>query len=86
METQRYRRRPERPVALRERQAKKTILVGFSALQHNIWSRKDRRTELVVGTAFFFVTLAALVAVKSAARIAVNSGRSGDLPQSSQVD
>jgi hypothetical protein len=40
----------------------------------------------VVGTTFFCVTLAALVAVKSAARIAVNSGRFGDLPQSSQVD
>jgi hypothetical protein len=74
------------PVALRERRAKKTILVGFAAPQRNIWPRKNRRTELVVGTTFFFVTLAALVAVKSAARIAVNSGRFGDLPQSTQVD
>ena len=61
-------------------------MIGFAALQHNIWSRHNRRTELVVGTTFFCVTLAALVAVKFAARIAVNSGRFGDLPQSSQVD
>jgi len=37
------------------------------------------------GTAFV-ITLAVLVAAKCAARIAVNSGRFGDLPQSSQVD
>ena len=61
-------------------------MIGFAALQHKIWSRFNRRTELVIGTTFFCVTLAALVGVKSAARIAVNSGRFGDLPQSSQAD
>src|SRR5215211_281419 len=66
METQRHRRRPERPVGLRDRQTEKTIVIGFAALQHNIWFRKNRRTEIMVGTTFFFVTLAALVAVKSA--------------------
>ncbi len=75
-----------RPVALRAIHTQKAIVIGFAALQHKIWSRHNQRTELVVGTTFFCVTLAALVAVKSAARIAVNSGRFGDLPQSSQVD
>ena len=37
-------------------------------------------------TAFFFATLAALVAAKCAARIAVNSGDFDGLPQSSQLD
>ncbi len=40
----------------------------------------------MTGTAFFFATLAALVVAKCAARIAVNSGRFGDLPQPSQID
>ena len=40
----------------------------------------------MAGTAFFFVTLAALVAVKCAARIAVNSGTFEGLPPPSQID
>ena len=38
------------------------------------------------GIAFFFVTLAALVAAKCAARIAVDAGDFDDLPQPSQLD
>ena len=38
------------------------------------------------GTAVFFATLAALVATKCAARIAVNSGHFDGLPQPSQLD
>jgi hypothetical protein len=37
-------------------------------------------------TAFFFVTLAALVATKCAARIAINSGDFDGLPRPSQLD
>ncbi len=40
----------------------------------------------MAGTAFFFATLAALVAAKCAVRIAVNSGRFDGLPQPSQLD
>ena len=37
-------------------------------------------------TAFFFVTLAALVAAKCAARIAVDKGRFDALPRPTQID
>jgi len=37
-------------------------------------------------TAFFFITLGALVAAKCAARIAVNSGHFDGLPRPSQID
>jgi len=40
----------------------------------------------MTGTAFFFVTLAALVAAKCATRIGVNSGHFGGLPRPSQLD
>ncbi len=40
----------------------------------------------MAGTAFFFATLAALVAAKCAARIAINSGDFDGLPQPSQID
>ena len=40
----------------------------------------------MAGTAVFFTTLAALVAVKCAARIAVNSGDFHGLPQPTQID
>ncbi len=40
----------------------------------------------MAGTAFFFVTLAALVAAKCAACIALNSGRFDDLPRPTQID
>jgi hypothetical protein len=38
------------------------------------------------GTAFFFATLAALVAVKCAARIAVDAGDFDGLPLPTQID
>jgi len=37
-------------------------------------------------TAFFFVTVAALVAAKCAARIAIDSGHFDGLPRPSQLD
>ena len=40
----------------------------------------------MAGTAVFFVTLAALVAAKCAARIAVGKGRFDGLPRPSQID
>ena len=40
----------------------------------------------MLATAFFFITLAALVATKCAARIAINSGNFDGLPQPSQLD
>ena len=40
----------------------------------------------MAGTVFFFATLAALVAVKCATRIGVNSGDFGGLPQPGQLD
>ena len=40
----------------------------------------------MAGTALFFGGLAALVAAKCAARIAVNSGRFDGLPRPSQLD
>ena len=40
----------------------------------------------MAGTAFFFTTLAALVAVKCAARIAINSGDFHGLPRPTQID
>ncbi len=40
----------------------------------------------MAGTAFFFATLAALVAVKGAARICVDAGRFDDLPRPTQID
>ena len=40
----------------------------------------------MVGTAFFFTTLAALVAVKCAARIVINAGDFDGLPQPGQLD
>ena len=40
----------------------------------------------MAGTAFFFATLAALVAVKCATRIGVNSSRFDGLPRPTQID
>ena len=40
----------------------------------------------MAGTAFFFVALAALVAVKCAARIAINVGEFDGLPLPTQID
>ena len=40
----------------------------------------------MVGTAFFFATLAALVAAKCGARIAIDSGDFDGLPRPSQLD
>jgi len=40
----------------------------------------------MAGTAFFFVTLAALVAAKCATRIGVNAGQFDGLPRPSQLD
>ena len=40
----------------------------------------------MAGTAFFFTTLAALVAVKCVARIAINSGDFHGLPRPTQLD
>ena len=40
----------------------------------------------MAGTAFFFTTLAALVAVKCAARIAVGAGDFDGRPRPSQID
>jgi hypothetical protein len=40
----------------------------------------------MAGTAFFTVILAALVAVKGATRIGVDSGRFDGLPRPSQID
>ena len=40
----------------------------------------------MAGTAFFFATLAALVATKCVARIAVDAGHFDGLPRPSQLD
>ena len=40
----------------------------------------------MAGTAFFFAILAALVAAKCAARIAVGGGRFEGLPRPTQID
>ena len=40
----------------------------------------------MAGTASFFATLAALVAAKCAARIAINAGDFDGLPRPSQID
>ena len=40
----------------------------------------------MAGTAFFFVTLAALVTAKCAARVAINSGDFDGLLRPSQID
>ena len=40
----------------------------------------------MAGTAFFFATLAVLVAVKCAARIAINAGHFDGLPRPTQID
>ncbi len=40
----------------------------------------------MAGTAFFFSTLAALVAAKCAARIAINAGDFDGLPRPTQID
>jgi hypothetical protein len=64
-------------------------VIGFAALQHNIWSRVGETNhwiELMAGTAVFFTALAALVAAKCAARIAINSGDFGGLPRPTQID
>ena len=64
-------------------------MIGFDASQHYAWSwvgeEHNKRTEPMAGTAFL-VTLAALVAVKCATRIGVNSGRFDGLPQPGQLD
>jgi hypothetical protein len=46
----------------------------------------QQRTEPMAGTAFFFAALAALVAVKCAARIAINAGDFDGLPLPTQID
>jgi hypothetical protein len=40
----------------------------------------------MAGTAFFFVTLAALVAVKCATRVGVNASRFDGLPRPYRID
>jgi hypothetical protein len=40
----------------------------------------------MAGTTFFFATLAALVAAKCAARVAVDKGRFEGLPRPTQID
>jgi poly(hydroxyalkanoate) depolymerase family esterase len=79
-----------RRVALRARHAPKTIVTGFAAAQHYtpswVWGGTQQRTEPMAGTAFFFATLAALVAVKCATRIGVNAGDFDGLPQPGQLD
>ncbi len=40
----------------------------------------------MAGTAFFFATLASLVAAKCAARIAINAGDFDGLPRPTQID
>jgi hypothetical protein len=40
----------------------------------------------MAGTAVFFIALAALVAAKCAARVAVDKGRFDGLPRPSQID
>ena len=40
----------------------------------------------MAGTAFFFATLAALVAVKCVTRIGVNAGHFDGLPRPTQID
>jgi hypothetical protein len=64
-------------------------VIGFAALQHNIWSRVGETNhwiEPMAGTAVFFTALAALVAAKCAARIAINAGDFGGLPRPTQID
>jgi hypothetical protein len=61
----------------------------FAAVQHDIWSRvgkTNRRIDFMPGTAVFFATLAALVATKCAARIAINAGDFDGLPRPTQID
>ncbi len=59
-------------------------------MQHDIRSwvgeGQNKRTEPMAGTAFFFTALAALVAVKCAARIAINAGDFDGLPLPTQLD
>jgi hypothetical protein len=62
---------------------------GFAAMQHNLRFRvgeEQLEDRPMAGTAFFTVILAALVAVKGATRIGVDSGRFDDLPRPSQID
>ena len=40
----------------------------------------------MIGTAFFFATLVALVAAKCTTRIAINAGHFDGLPRPSQID
>jgi hypothetical protein len=58
-------------------------------MQHDIWPRvekTDRRIESMPGTAFFFATLAALLAAKGFALLAVDKGRFDGLPRPTQID
>jgi hypothetical protein len=60
----------------------------FAAMQHNIEAKvgtTNRWIKLMAGTAFL-VTLAALVAVKCATRVGVNSSRFDGLPRPYQID
>ena len=60
-------------------------MTGFAATQHYLWSRvwggTNRRTEPVSETAFFCATLAALLAAKGFALMAVGEGRFDRLPR-----
>jgi hypothetical protein len=63
-------------------------VIGFAALQHDIWSKvgkTNRWIKLMAGTAFLLI-VAALAAVTVAARVGVNSGRFDGLPHPSQID
>ena len=58
-------------------------------MQHDIRSRvgkTNRRIDLLPGTAVFFAALAALVAAKCAARIALDAGGFDGLPRPTQID
>ena len=58
-------------------------------MQHDMWSwvgKTNRRIEFMPGTAFFFATLAALVAAKGFALLAVDKGRFDGLPRPTQLD
>jgi hypothetical protein len=63
--------------------------LAFAALQHDIWSRvgkTNRRIDLMPGTAVFFATLAALLAAKGFALLAVDKGDFDGLPRPTQID
>ncbi len=59
-------------------------------MQHYLWSwvwgGANRRTEPVSEAAFLFATLAALLAAKGFALIAVGKGRFDGLPRPTRID